>query len=164
MFNHFLHVRIGPVDLTAGTLSPSSSSIPTVTDRLYSSGVISTNSIGVSFEPATSTSDANGELTWGKFGVLPSQRTPVLNDSPLILGGINSSKLTGSITYVYTGFRISSSSCRYTYCAHPARSRPLPPRTSTGVSLSQSLTAAPAPRSCPPPQESSIPVRSRSSK
>ncbi|KAF8895841.1 aspartic protease [Gymnopilus junonius] len=71
---------IGPLDLTQGTLSPASSStIPTVTDNLFSQGTISADSIGISFEPSQTGNDLNGEITWG---------------------GVDSSKYTGSITYI----------------------------------------------------------------
>jgi len=70
---------IGPVDLTQGTLSPATSQeIPTVTDNAYSQGLISADSIGISFEPTTSEEILNGELSWG---------------------GVDSSKYTGSISY-----------------------------------------------------------------
>lgn len=70
---------IGPVDLTVGTLSPDTrSTIPTVTDNLFSQGVISANEIGISFEPTTQQVANNGELTFG---------------------GTDSSKFTGSITF-----------------------------------------------------------------
>ena len=73
-------LRIGPVDLTVGTLSPDSgSSIPTVTDNLYSQGTIPSDLVSVSFEPTTSEPNKNGELTFG---------------------GTDSTKYTGSITYV----------------------------------------------------------------
>jgi cathepsin E len=74
-------IGIGPVDLTVGTLSPATgASIPTVTDNLFSAGVISANLIAVSFQPITSASgrQVNGELTWG---------------------GTDSSKFTGAITF-----------------------------------------------------------------
>ncbi|KAN0128884.1 Aspartic peptidase domain containing protein [Lactarius tabidus] len=71
---------IGPVDLTVGTLSPDSNiSVPTVTDNLYIQGTIASDLVSVSFEPTTSESDKNGELTFG---------------------GTDSAKYTGSITYV----------------------------------------------------------------
>ncbi|CAA7264829.1 unnamed protein product [Cyclocybe aegerita] len=71
---------IGPVDLTKGTLSPAATTfIPTVTDNLFSQGTISANEIGISFEPTTASEVLNGELTWG---------------------GTDSSKFTGSITWV----------------------------------------------------------------
>ncbi|KZP03468.1 aspartic peptidase A1 [Athelia psychrophila] len=71
---------IGPVDLTIGTLSPDTkSNVPTVTDNLFLAGTIPDHTIGISFEPTTSDSDVNGELNFG---------------------GTDSSKFTGSITYV----------------------------------------------------------------
>ncbi|KAI0783297.1 aspartic peptidase A1 [Abortiporus biennis] len=70
---------IGPVDLTLGTLSPdTSTTIPTVTDNLFSQGLITSNLVAVSFEPTTSESSTNGELTFG---------------------GTDSSKFTGSISF-----------------------------------------------------------------
>ncbi|THH26964.1 hypothetical protein EUX98_g7216 [Antrodiella citrinella] len=70
---------IGPVDLTSDTLSPDTrNTIPTVTDNLFSSGSISENLVAVSFEPTTSETAANGELTFG---------------------GTDSSKFTGSISF-----------------------------------------------------------------
>ncbi|KAJ3517875.1 hypothetical protein NLJ89_g224 [Agrocybe chaxingu] len=71
---------IGPVDLTRGTLSPATTTlVPTVTDNLFSQGTISANEIGISFEPTMASEALNGELTWG---------------------GTDSSKFTGSITWV----------------------------------------------------------------
>ncbi|KAJ3503190.1 hypothetical protein NLJ89_g8548 [Agrocybe chaxingu] len=71
---------IGPVDLTEGTLSPATNSlVPTVTDNLFSQGTITNNEIGISFEPTTTVEVLNGELTWG---------------------GTDSSKFTGSITFI----------------------------------------------------------------
>jgi cathepsin E len=89
---------IGPVDLTSGTLSPATTStIPTVTDNLFSQGVISANSIGISFEPTTSAEIVNGEITWGEY------RPSIIRGSSysaLLIGGTDSSKLTGAITYM----------------------------------------------------------------
>ncbi|EDR13127.1 uncharacterized protein LACBIDRAFT_230227, partial [Laccaria bicolor S238N-H82] len=79
---------IGPVDLTTGIgffpfllLAPlSSSPVPTVTDSLYSQGLIPTESIAISFNPTTSPGDdTNGELTFG---------------------ATDTSKFNGSINYV----------------------------------------------------------------
>ncbi|KAJ7263179.1 acid protease [Mycena haematopus] len=72
-------IGIGPVDLTANTVS-GTSSVPTVTDNLFSQGTIPAESIGISYVPSTS-ADAvvNGELTFG---------------------GTDPSKFTGSISYV----------------------------------------------------------------
>ncbi|KAF8345438.1 aspartic peptidase A1 [Amanita rubescens] len=77
---------IGPVDLTLGTLSPSNATIPTVTDNLFSQGLIEANEVGISFEPTNKSSVRNGELTWGGvdqskfFGSL--HYAPVTSESP----------------------------------------------------------------------------------
>ena len=68
---------IGPVDLTAGAVQDTSR-VPTVTDNLSSQNKISSEIIGISFNPTTSLSSSNGELTFG---------------------GVDQSKYTGSITY-----------------------------------------------------------------
>ena len=68
---------IGPVDLTAGAVQDTSR-VPTVTDNLSSQKKISSEIIGISFNPTTSLSSSNGELTFG---------------------GVDQSKYTGSITY-----------------------------------------------------------------
>ncbi|KAN0135184.1 aspartic protease [Lactarius tabidus] len=71
---------LGPDDLTIGTLSPdSSTSVPTVTDNLFLQGTIPADLLAVTFEPTTSTSMKNGELTFG---------------------GTDSTQFTGSITWV----------------------------------------------------------------
>ncbi|EIM87245.1 family A1 protease [Stereum hirsutum FP-91666 SS1] len=72
-------IGIGPVDLTEGTLIPSFfSTIPTVTDNLFTQGAISAREVAVSFEPTTNLTNVNGELTFG---------------------GTDSSKFTGDITF-----------------------------------------------------------------
>lgn len=70
---------LGPVDLTQGTVK-GVSSVPTFMDNLYNQGSISTEVLGVSFRPesGSDTNDANGELT---------------------LGGTDSTKYSGSISY-----------------------------------------------------------------
>jgi len=79
--NIHLLKRKPPDSLPVGTLSPgTSTSIPTVTDNLSSSGAISANTIGISFQPTTSEEVLNGELTWG---------------------GTDSSRYTGTITYMF---------------------------------------------------------------
>ncbi|TVY87372.1 Polyporopepsin [Lachnellula willkommii] len=72
-------IGFGPVDLTEDTVS-TADTVPTFLDNLYSQGSISTNVLGVSFKPESGSDedDTNGELT---------------------LGGTDSSKYTGSITY-----------------------------------------------------------------
>ena len=55
---------IGPVDLTEGTVG-GNSTVDTVTDNLFAQGTISSNSIGIFYEPTTSDNAVNGELTFG---------------------------------------------------------------------------------------------------
>ncbi|KAH9885224.1 acid protease [Cubamyces lactineus] len=70
---------IGPTDLTLDTLSPDTrSTIPTITDTLFSQGVIPAHEVAVSFEPTDSPEVVNGELTFG---------------------GTDSSKFEGTITF-----------------------------------------------------------------
>lgn len=73
---------VGPDDLTLGTLKPNNTKkvIPTVTDNLFEQGIIGQKLIAASFEPTNSTLAKNGELTFG---------------------GVDTSKFTGEITYVY---------------------------------------------------------------
>lgn len=73
---------IGPDDLTLGTLKPNNTKkvIPTVTDNLFEQGIIGQKVIAASFEPTNSTLAKNGELTFG---------------------GVDTSRFTGEITYVY---------------------------------------------------------------
>lgn len=73
---------LGPVGLTKNTVS-NTNLVPTFLDNLYSQGSIATEVIGVSFRPESGSDndDVNGELT---------------------LGGIDSSKYSGSITYFPT--------------------------------------------------------------
>lgn len=72
-------IGFGPVDLTEGTVS-NANTVPTFLDNLYKQGSISTEVLGVSFRPVSGsdTSDTNGELT---------------------LGGVDSSKYSGTLTY-----------------------------------------------------------------
>ncbi|KAG6919007.1 hypothetical protein DXG01_009717 [Tephrocybe rancida] len=80
-------IGIGPVDLTLGTLSPATNTlIPTVTDNAFARGIISSNSIGISFEPTTTDEILNGEITWGgtdsaKFSG-PLSFAPLTNTEP----------------------------------------------------------------------------------
>jgi hypothetical protein len=95
---------IGPLDLTEGTLTDEpNTTIPTVTDNLYSEGTISEIVVGVSFEPTTSESDANGELTFG--GTDATKYTGAIAYTPLTTTypasyywGINESITYGSTT------------------------------------------------------------------
>ncbi|CAK7238280.1 hypothetical protein SEUCBS140593_010506 [Sporothrix eucalyptigena] len=75
-------IGFGPVDLTEDTVS-NTDTVPTFMNNLYSQGSISTEVLGVSFSPesGSDSDDANGVLT---------------------LGGTDSSRYTGSITYFPT--------------------------------------------------------------
>lgn len=49
-----------------GTLSPATNTlIPTVTDNAFSLGIITSDLLGISFEPTTAVEALNGEITWG---------------------------------------------------------------------------------------------------
>ncbi|KAJ7109925.1 aspartic peptidase A1 [Mycena epipterygia] len=69
---------IGPVDLTEGYSSSTSTLIPTVTDNLFSQGTITSHLIGISFEPTTTDDDVNGSIAFG---------------------GTDSTKFTGSVAF-----------------------------------------------------------------
>ncbi|KAK1252236.1 hypothetical protein MKX08_003423 [Trichoderma sp. CBMAI-0020] len=75
-------IGFGPVDLTANTVD-GADQVPTFMDNLYSQGSIASEVLGVSFRPesGSDSDDTNGELT---------------------LGGTDSSKYSGSITYFNT--------------------------------------------------------------
>ena len=65
----------------AGTLFPNTSAcVPTVTDNAFAQGLIDAHEVGISFAPTTSLETTNGELTFG---------------------GIDSSKFTGTLNFVY---------------------------------------------------------------
>ncbi|KLO09318.1 aspartic peptidase A1 [Schizopora paradoxa] len=70
---------LGPTDLTLNSLNPDSdSTIPTITDNLFSQKIISSHEFAISFEPTNLANANTGELTFG---------------------GIDNSKFTGPITY-----------------------------------------------------------------
>lgn len=63
------------LDIFLDTLTPATTStIPTVTDNLFSQGTITSDLVAVSFEPTTSLTSSNGELTWGWL-----QSSPCIN-------------------------------------------------------------------------------------
>ncbi|KAG2101065.1 acid protease, partial [Suillus discolor] len=71
---------VGPADLTQGTVS-NTTDVPTVTDNLYAQGTISSNSLGISYEPSSTANVSNGELTFG--GTDSTKYTGTLNTVPL---------------------------------------------------------------------------------
>ncbi|KAG1766187.1 acid protease [Suillus occidentalis] len=71
---------VGPVDLTQGTVS-NTPDVPTVTDNLYAQGIISSDLLGVSYEPSSNADVPNGELTFG--GIDTTKYTGTLNTVPL---------------------------------------------------------------------------------
>ncbi|KAG1790292.1 acid protease [Suillus plorans] len=71
---------VGPVDLTQGTVS-NTTDVPTVTDNLYAQGTISSDSLGISYEPSSTANVSNGELTFG--GTDSTKYTGTLNTVPL---------------------------------------------------------------------------------
>jgi hypothetical protein len=71
---------VGPQGLTRGTLFPGIfSTLPTVTDNLFSQKTIPSNALGIYFQPTTEEVAVNGELTFG---------------------GVDTSKVKGDIAYV----------------------------------------------------------------
>ncbi|KAH9057463.1 acid protease [Lactarius vividus] len=100
---------IGPVDLTEGTIG-GNTPVPTITDNLFKQGTISTESIGIFYQPSTSASAvSNGELTFG--GVDTSKTTGDVNYVP-ITGTSPASAYWGvdqTITYGSSGESILSS-------------------------------------------------------
>ena len=73
-------IGIGPVDLTQGTVS-NTQEVPTVTDNLYAQGTITSDSLGISYEPSSTTPVSNGEITFG--GVDNTKYTGEINFVPL---------------------------------------------------------------------------------
>ncbi|KAH9934531.1 acid protease [Epithele typhae] len=69
---------IGPVALTEGSTS-GSEAIPTVTDNMFSQGLIEADLVGITFVPSTVLESTNGQLSFG---------------------AVDESKYTGDITYV----------------------------------------------------------------
>ncbi|EJD41330.1 aspartic peptidase A1 [Auricularia subglabra TFB-10046 SS5] len=78
-------IGIGPVGLTAGTVD-GQDTVPTVTDNLFSAGIIPDPVVSVFFAPTNSTFDVNGELVFGGIdtGAFTGDLTvvPVTNTFP----------------------------------------------------------------------------------
>jgi hypothetical protein len=119
-------VGIGPLILTEGTLTDEqSTTIPTVTQNLYTQGTIAAEVVGVSFEPTTSQEVTNGELTFG---------------------GTDATKYTGTLAYVWVALLQFRDESNLTTIISVLS---LPPtlQLTTGVSTRASPTAPR--RSCP---------------
>ncbi|KAG1757236.1 aspartic peptidase domain-containing protein [Suillus lakei] len=117
---------IGPLDLTQDTLTNDlSGTIPTVTQNLHSQGIISEMVIGVSFEPTTSLTVTNGELTFG--GTDATKYTGSIAYTPLTTTepastywGINESITYGSTTILSTTAGIVDTGTTLIYIATDA--------------------------------------------
>ncbi|KAF5380686.1 hypothetical protein D9757_007042 [Collybiopsis confluens] len=72
---------IGPVDLTSSTVA-GESSVPTVTDNAYKQGLISTEMIGISYQP--SQAEGGGNMANGS----------------LMFGSVDKTKITSEVTWV----------------------------------------------------------------
>ena len=68
------------LDTTAG-----GGTVPTVTDNAFAQGLLASKEVGISFAPTTSTSDPNGQLTFG---------------------GVDTSKFIGPLTTVFVDFAL----------------------------------------------------------
>lgn len=73
-------VGIGPTGLTSGTVQ-NTNTVPTVTDSLFSLGIIPAPVVSVFFAPTNATFDVNGELVFG--GIDPSAFTGALSVFPV---------------------------------------------------------------------------------
>ena len=71
-----------------GTLIPIfTACVPTVTDNAFTEGLIPAHMFGISLEPTTTLNNTNGELT---------------------LGGMDTSKFTGPLNFVYVSFNAAA--------------------------------------------------------
>ncbi|KAJ8487063.1 hypothetical protein ONZ45_g14467 [Pleurotus djamor] len=92
---------IGPVQLTYATLFPHNTSlIPTVTDNLFSNGVIPQNLIGIYFKPTTTVADMDGGIDGSKT-TGPVHFTNITSERPSSsFWGVNQSIRYGSDTTI----------------------------------------------------------------
>ncbi|KAL4073369.1 aspartic peptidase domain-containing protein [Scleroderma yunnanense] len=73
-------IGLGPVDLTRGTVT-GGREVPTVTDNLFSEGIIPSDSLGIFYAPLTKVGETTGEITFG--GIDDSKITSEINYVPL---------------------------------------------------------------------------------
>ncbi|KAH8826413.1 acid protease [Flagelloscypha sp. PMI_526] len=114
---------LGPTELTIGTLSDPSQSIPTVVDNLYDQGIIPTPSVGISHVPSTSMDELpNGELTFG--GTDHNRYSGNLKFVPLTTAepaarywGIDQTITYGEHTHILTGSGILDTGTTLLYLA-----------------------------------------------
>ncbi|KAJ7267095.1 aspartic peptidase A1, partial [Mycena rebaudengoi] len=117
-FNGALAQLVSVREVPRGTLSPATTTlIPTVTDNLFRQGTITSNLIGISFQPTTQVKVVNGEISWG--GTDPTKFTgtvrytsnsddfsitsPITNTFPANqYWGINQSIRYGALTTILT--------------------------------------------------------------
>ncbi|KAG1795694.1 aspartic peptidase domain-containing protein [Suillus plorans] len=117
---------IGPVALTEGSLTNKpTTTIPTVTDNLYSQGTISQKVVGISFEPTISKTVTNGELTFGGTDATKYAGsiayTPITTTYPSSnYWGINQSISYGSTTILSSTAGIVDTGTTYIYIASDA--------------------------------------------
>ncbi|KAG2341554.1 acid protease [Suillus weaverae] len=114
---------IGPEDLTRRTLIKSpATTIPTVTENLYSQGTISQKVFSVSFRPTTSQETTNGELTFGGTDATKYigsiAYTPITTTKPSsTYWGINESITYGSTTILSSTAGIVDTGTTFLYIA-----------------------------------------------
>ncbi|KAG1834407.1 aspartic proteinase [Suillus variegatus] len=117
---------IGPLDLTSGTLTNEpTKTIPTVIDNLHSQGTIPHKLIGISFEPTTSKTVTNGELTFGGTDATKYTGsigyTPITTTNPSsTYWGINQSISYGSTTILSSTAGIVDTGTTFVYIASDA--------------------------------------------
>ncbi|KAG2368810.1 aspartic peptidase domain-containing protein [Suillus spraguei] len=118
---------IGPVDLTEGTLTNlPTTTIPTVTDDLYKKGSIPQDIISIFFQPSSSQTESDGELTFGgtdatkytgeiAYTALTSTMNPASE-----YWGINESITYGSTTILSSTAGIVDTGTTFLYIASDA--------------------------------------------
>lgn len=129
---------LGPEGLTKGSLINSpTTTIPTVTEKLHSEGIIPEMVVSVSFEPTKSRTVTNGELTFGGTDATKYTGsiayTPVTTKYPAsTYWGINESITYGSTTILSSNAGIVDTGTTFLFIASDAYTRY---QSATGASL-----------------------------